>query len=228
MEQPERLGTVGQNRRMLNRPPNPGPAAAGADTGCAVLFHKRSIPARTTSLERSTYMGDRLQKSVEYFQGADAPRTRKRITILGALIALLMIQGLYAFATEPEPYPAIRLPGFGAAPTPDGKFANEGLEITIRYADGTALRPSPDSLASDVRFSSARTTLDRAFRPLQNGTRNPNADKPEVISWLKRQASALNPSSPKEAEFCWRTRVVEIRDGSFEYVGDCKKLVVPL
>lgn len=153
---------------------------------------------------------------------ASSSRKRKQFAVVAVLITALLLQGLWAFATEPEPYPAVRLPGFGDAPTADGQFADSGLEIEVRYANGLTLRPTPDILASDIRFSSARPTLDEAFRPGPDGAPNPNSSNERVIAWIKKRASLLTSSPPSEVTFCWRTRVINISDATYTYRGECE------
>jgi hypothetical protein len=153
---------------------------------------------------------------------------RKRAIVVAILAVVLPIQAVYAFAVEPEPYPVIRLPGFGSAPDAGGKFARVGLEISILYSDGKILSPTPHELARPVRFSSARPTLDKAFRPLANGVGNPNASNDQVIAWLRRNASDLESSPPVEAVFCWRKQLVNIVDASVDRQGDCETVKVAL
>lgn len=154
-----------------------------------------------------------------------ARQRRQLITVL-IVGVLLLAQGFYAFAVEPEPYPAIRMPGFGAAPSQDGKFTRDGLEILVRYSDGATRKPTPEALVPDVRFSSARATLDKAFRPLANGSANPNADEQQVISWLRQNATSLSGSQPSEVVFCWRKQIVRISDAAVSYPGNCETVRV--
>lgn len=167
------------------------------------------------------------QHSIDFRSGEKARKTRQLIFVL-ILGVLLMLQGLYSFATRPEPYPTIRMPSFGDSPTPSGKFANDGIEISVVLVDGAVLHPSPDELAADVRYSSARETLDHAFRPKGSGERNPRADDPEVVSWLASRVTELSPTPAQEVRFCWRKRVVDISDAAVERIGPCETEVVDI
>lgn len=155
-------------------------------------------------------------------------RKRRELIIVVVVAVALILQGLYSFSTRPEPYPTVRMPGFGDAPKSSGKFANNGVEISVVLANGAVLHPSPDELAGDVRYSSARPTLDYVFRPKANGERNPKADDPEVIAWLSSRVAELSPVPAREVLFCWRKRVVDISDASAELVGPCESENVAL
>lgn len=149
---------------------------------------------------------------------------RKRLQFFLVLIVAVTLpaQGAYSFSTENEPYPTIRMPSFGDAPTSSGYFVDDYLDIRVELSDGRTIHPSPDRLASDVRFSSARKILDLAFRPTGDGIPNPNASNPAVVSWLRSHASDLASTSVDKVTFCWRKRSVDIANGEESFIGECE------
>ncbi|WP_157180099.1 MULTISPECIES: hypothetical protein [unclassified Rhodococcus (in: high G+C Gram-positive bacteria)] len=158
----------------------------------------------------------------------DARRKRRQAIAVVAFGAFLLGQGLYSFVTRPEPYPTIRMPGFGDAPTRDGQFAGSGLEITVRFEDGRELHPGPADLASDARYSSARASLDYAFRPSRSGEPNPRSTDPEVVDWLITRTTDLGGRPAHEVEFCWRKAIIDIGDASVTTPDECEIAMVTL
>lgn len=160
---------------------------------------------------------------------ANEPRRKRRQVIAVAALGIALLgQGLYSFATRPEPYPTVRMPGFGDAPTPSGMFANSGLEVTVRLKDGTELHPNPVDLAGDLRYSAARASLDYAFKPGADGERNPRSTDPEVLDWLSTRTMDLGGQPASEVEFCWRKAVIDITDGTVTRPGECEVATVKL
>lgn len=156
-------------------------------------------------------------------------RNNRRLIAVAAFGAVLLAQGIYSFGVSPEPYPTIRMPSFGAVPSADGEFVSTGLEITVHYTDGTTVNPNPVDLARDIRYSSARNSLDYAFRPNKAGEENKRASDPELVDWLRdRSVQIGNGSTPDSIEFCWRKTIVNITDGSAVSPGECDTTRVDL
>lgn len=153
--------------------------------------------------------------------------TKSSITLI-VLISVLAAQGLISFVVRPEPYPAIRMPSFGDAPTADGKFANTALDIVVLERDGQETNLSAQQAVGDARFSSARPILDKAFKPLEDGASNPNSKDPIVLGWFKDNLEHIG-LSPKSVSLCWRTREVDIVDAEYRYTGkpECTEVDLP-
>lgn len=152
-----------------------------------------------------------------------------RLVAVVALSAVLALQGLWSFATNPEPYPTIRLPGFGSVPNANGDFASTWLDITVTYSDGSTAQPNPVDVADNVRYSSARNTLDYAFRPAKDGRANPRAADPVVVEWLRtRPAISESGQIPEAVTFCWRRATVHISDAEVIKEEPCELAVVKL
>jgi hypothetical protein len=140
---------------------------------------------------------------------------RRRLAVLAAVVAVLCAQGVYSFVVTPEPYPTVRMPGFGGGPTADGLFATTEVEITIGYADGSTVRPHVDELMAGIRDTARRKSLDSAFRPV-DGAAGRAIDDPEVVAWLRAQAERLGDGDvPRFVEMCWRDGAVDARTGRY-------------
>lgn len=157
------------------------------------------------------------------------PRARKRLAIVVAFGLFLVLQGVYSFATTPEPYPSVRMPSFGASPNSEGLFPTPSLDITVHYADGFTAQPGPGELSGDIRYSSIRTSLDYAFRPSKSGTPSSRSDDAELRNWLRDNASAIHPESePVRVDFCWRASAIDISDGTLVKPDQCELASVEL
>ena len=130
---------------------------------------------------------------------------RRRVIILATLALGLAVQGIYALGASREPYPAVRMPGFGSAPSSDRLFATTTIDITIGYTDGSVRHPHLVKLMGDFRFSAVTTSADHVFHPRNNqGVVRP-ADDPEVRAWLAERARDIGDgTAPIYVEFCWR------------------------
>lgn len=150
-----------------------------------------------------------------------APKlARRRLTALLAFGGLLLAQGVYSFAVEPEPYPTVRMPSFGAAPTRTGLFPTRIVNIKVSYADGSTSNPRVSELMDGVRFSAARPSLNYAFKP------GKQIDT-ETRSWLERRAQALGGGpKPSSVEICWQDAAVNVSDASVVNAKPCDTTVV--
>ncbi|MFI5435297.1 hypothetical protein ACHMZP_26030 [Rhodococcus baikonurensis] len=158
-----------------------------------------------------------------------AKRSNRRLIAITALAVVLLVQGAYSFGVRPEPYPTIRMPSFGGVPNADGKFSGSGLDITLHYADGSTMSPNPVDLAGDIRYSSARASLDYAFRPSGAGERNTRTADPELVEWLRNRSVEIGSGAiPDSVEFCWRKTIVDITDGTVASTDTCETTRVDL
>lgn len=145
---------------------------------------------------------------------------RRRLAGVVLFGSLLLGQGVYSFAVEPEPYPAVRMPSFGAAPTRDGLFPSRMVSITVTYVDGSVANPRVSELMNGVRFSAARPTLDFAFAP------GKTIDQPSR-SWLQDRARDIGPGSdPESVEICWQNAAVDVRNAHIVNAKPCETTVV--
>lgn len=121
------------------------------------------------------------------------------------------------------------MPSFGGVPNADGKFSGSGLDITLHYADGSTMSPNPVDLAGDIRYSSARASLDYAFRPSGAGQRNTRTADPELVEWLRNRSVEIGSGAiPDSVEFCWRKTIVDITDGTVASTDTCETTRVDL
>lgn len=150
-----------------------------------------------------------------------APKLARR-RLAGVILfgVLLIAQGVYSFAVEPEPYPAIRMPSFGAAPTRDGLFPSRVVSITVTYVDGSTENPRVYEIMNGVRFSAARPALNFAFAPgkaIDDATR----------TWLRDRAREVGRGAdPARVEICWQDAAVEVRNAHIVNAKPCEMTVV--
>ncbi|MCD2104985.1 hypothetical protein O4214_20410 [Rhodococcus erythropolis] len=159
----------------------------------------------------------------------EAKRSNRRLIAIAALAVVLLAKGAYSFGVRPEPYPTIRMPSFGGVPNSDGRVSGSGLDITLHYTDGTKMSPNPVDLAGDIRYSSARASLDYAFRPSRAGDRNARTADPELVEWLRNRSVEVGSGAiPDSIEFCWRKTIIDITDGTVASTDPCETTRVDL
>lgn len=145
---------------------------------------------------------------------------KRRLTALVAFGGILLAQGVYSFAVEPEPYPAVRMPSFGAAPTRAGLFPTRMVRISVAYTDGTTASLKVSQLMDGIRFSAARPSLNYAFKP------GKQIDA-ETRSWLEARAEAVGDGrKPASVEICWQDAAVDVRNASVVNAKPCETTVV--
>lgn len=137
------------------------------------------------------------------------------VTVFGAL---LVVQGFFSFIILPEPYPTIRMPGFGLAATTDGT-----LPVVIAHAEaidenGSVQAISPTSLMNQFRFSTARPSYDYLF----GTTSNPALITPEVKEWLRNRIEVVSGGTRAvEVRMCWQKTDVSVFDASLVRQEPC-------
>lgn len=137
--------------------------------------------------------------------------SNSRVLVLGGLIVLLLAQGLVSFTTSPEPYPTVRMPGFGTAPNSAGIITTTQQTVAIGYADGEVIDVSAEDLMADFRYSSVLPSLNFMFKPKKNGS--PAEPDAAVVDWLRGRAAALGSGgTPQYVQFTWQPVKVDIRD----------------
>lgn len=145
---------------------------------------------------------------------------KRHLTALVAFGGILLAQGVYSFAVEPEPYPTVRMPSFGAAPTRAGLFPSRMVSITVAYTDGTTASPKVSQLMDGIRFSAARPSLNYAFKP------GKQLDA-ETRTWLEARAESVGDGrKPSSVEICWQDAAVDVRDASVVNAKPCETTVV--
>ncbi|WP_285240045.1 hypothetical protein [Pseudarthrobacter sp. MEB009] len=145
---------------------------------------------------------------------------KRRLSALAVFGALLLGQGVYSFAVEPEPYPTVRMPSFGAAPTRAGLFASRMAYVKVTYADGSTVNPRVSEIMDGVRFSAARPTLNYVFKPGK-----PVDDDTRL--WLAARAKAVGGGSePTSVEVCWQDAAVDVHDARVVNAKPCETTVV--
>jgi hypothetical protein len=145
---------------------------------------------------------------------------RRRTWILLALGVALVLQFGWAARHQPQPYPAIILPGFGTT--------SQGLEskfdrtiITVRYDDGYETSPYPSEFFGDFNYASIPGTITHVFDPAESGSnRRISAD---VRNWLTARAEALHSgATPVEVQFCWQSGTVNLKELTLRH-GPCER-----
>jgi hypothetical protein len=131
--------------------------------------------------------------------------------IVVSVFALLLIgQGVVSFLVKPEPYPTIRMPNFGLAPTRDGRMRVTFARLEAVGADGTTRTIDASEVMSTFRFSAARPSYDHLFRHA-----DPSTLSPPVKAWLRERIEAVNQGSrPTEVRMCWQQSDVSVVDAS--------------
>ncbi|MBG6184978.1 hypothetical protein IWX65_002956 [Arthrobacter sp. CAN_A214] len=141
-----------------------------------------------------------------------------RLWGLLALCGLLVVQGLVSFVVEPEPYPTVRMPGFGSVPKPNGSWAYTSLDVQVQYEDGSTTSPHVSELLEGMRFSSAKASASFLFGPESSG----KADD-ETKTWLLDRAALLQSGeTPVSIQFCWRKTTIDIADASVDTSVPCE------
>ncbi|MEX5263389.1 hypothetical protein RF640_05065 [Kocuria sp. CPCC 205231] len=130
-----------------------------------------------------------------------------RNLIVVALFGLFLVTQLaMSSIVDPEPYPTIRMPGFGAAPDSNGMFDTKAVDISIHYEDGVTINPHVADVMRGFRYSSATHSFNYVFSESEIS----RVDK-EVAEWLAARATDLRPhSSPSYVEICWYSFQLDI------------------
>lgn len=145
---------------------------------------------------------------------------KRRLMALAVFGGLLLSQGVYSFAVEPEPYPAVRMPSFGASPTRAGLFPGRMAYVKVTYADGSTVNPRISEIMDGVRFSAARPTLNYVFKPGK-------AVDDQTRLWLKTRAKAVGDGSePTAVEVCWQDAAVDVHNAQVVGAKPCETTVV--
>lgn len=158
---------------------------------------------------------------------AGVRRGNRRLIIIAALWALLVAQGWYALLADPEPFPAVVMPGFGVASDADGTYVATLLKVSIEFDDGTTLEFRFDEVMNGFRFSAAEPSIEFLFDP----DRNPDAANPppEVITWLRLNAARLGGGrKPESITFCWQKTLVDLSNAGAAPTEECRMTRVRL
>jgi len=164
-------------------------------------------------------MDDTVSASLDdtLFDGRSAAYWKKRTLAVVLLVFVLVIQGAYAARPQPQPYPAVVLPGFRQTTT-DWRSEFAEADVKIRYEDGTVLSPAMHELFTNFNDASIPPTIDYAFRPNESDIGEPISKA--VKDWLNTKASALYPASRvRSVRFCWRTATIDVRGPSSSDAG---------
>ena len=129
--------------------------------------------------------------------------------LFAVLVVLLPLQFLVAFATHPEPYPALLLPGFGEVPDRGGNVDVVRAEVVASFVDGSVVRLRPDQLLDDLPGLGAINLLHAVFPPQPGGrAEHPTAQAgdPRTRAWLLHRLAALAPGrAPVNVSVEWTT-----------------------
>ncbi|WP_382307699.1 hypothetical protein [Herbiconiux sp. UC225_62] len=151
-------------------------------------------------------------------------RSRLRLLVVVLFAIFLAAQGALSFVTKPEPYPSIRMPGFGTSPSSDGLFSTSQTLITIRYDDGTATTPAIEELMHGVRFSVAGPAFNHVFPAAGSGQISD-----AVRVWLREKAFELGDGAqPMTLEICRISAHVNVQTGQIVDQTPCANTKVAL
>lgn len=124
-----------------------------------------------------------------------------------------------------EPYPTIRMPGFGDAPTAEGFFPTQLTRVSIEYEDGTNLTPHVADLMKDFRYSSSVPSFNYLFKDDSRW----EAARPEVEPWLYSTVHALHPTSrPTTVSICWYRADVDVWTSEYVNSSECERRKIDL
>lgn len=145
---------------------------------------------------------------------------RRRTLMLVGLGVALLFQLAWAAREQPQPYPAIILPGFGAT--------SHGLEskfdqtlITVHYDDGYEATPYPSEFFGDFNYASIPGTITHVFDPAAPGS-DSRIDA-DVRRWLRARAEVLHPrAAPASVQFCWQSGTVDLKNLTL-HAGPCER-----
>jgi len=167
-------------------------------------------------------MGETVSAPVDdtMFDGRSPAYWKKRTYAVALLVFVLVIQGAYAARPQPQPYPAVILPGFRQTTT-DWRSEFGEADVTIRYDDGAVLSPPMHELFTNFNDASIGPTMEYVFSPNESDSAEPISKA--VKDWLNTKASALHPASRvRSVRFCWRTATIDVR-GPSSSDGGCDK-----
>jgi hypothetical protein len=134
------------------------------------------------------------------------------VLALAALIAFLLAQFAATRLAPHEPYPAVLMPGFGAAPEADGSFSFVVRSAEIHYADADPVTVTPEQLFEGFASNQMNPTWDRVLGDPGDLERDA-----EAMDWLRERATALSvniTSVPTDLSVCWIDTEIEIDDGA--------------
>jgi hypothetical protein len=146
---------------------------------------------------------------------ANRPWRTIAVAVLGLILA---VQGYFALAIDPEPYPAIRMPGFSKAPSKDGTFGTTVARADVVFRDGNVLPISPTELMSQFRFSTAQPSYDYLFK-----SNDASLITPAVKEWLRRRIGTIHGAGlPVELRMCWQDAKVGVVDATLTEIAPCE------
>jgi hypothetical protein len=146
------------------------------------------------------------------------------VIVVSTFAVPLIGQGALSFLVEPEPYPTVRMPNFGRAPTPEGRMRVTSARMEAVGADGTTRTVDASALMSTFRFSAARPSYDHLLRNAEPSTLSGPAK-----AWLRARIETLNQGvRPIEVRMCWQQSEVSVVDGSTVHQQPCTWRTLPL
>jgi hypothetical protein len=147
-----------------------------------------------------------------------------RILVVLVFAGLLLIQGVFSFAIEPEPYPAIRMPAFGITADNHGNFDMRISRAEVVNEDGSIQPVQTMELMDEFSYDMARPSYDYLFL-----TSPPSSITPTVKAWLRRRIQDVHGSSrPAELRMCWQEIAISVYDASVAHETPCIWKVIEL
>ncbi|WP_152609254.1 hypothetical protein [Kocuria rosea] len=141
----------------------------------------------------------------------------RNLLVVGIFSFFLMGQLGGSLALNSEPYPLVRMPGFGDAPDKDGKFPVEIASVSLTYDDGTTIHPHVAEFMNNFRYSSSVYSFNYMFKDNDNAMIDD-----EVTSWMYDTAKKLHPESkPTYIDVCWFKAEVNIKSAEYENKTAC-------
>jgi hypothetical protein len=117
---------------------------------------------------------------------------------VGALLVVLIVQGVIDFRSTTEAFPTVSMPSFEGAPDRQGHRTVTKLTIQVEYSDGTVTEPEPESLFEQFHYSSARYSIDYVLK-------SPSPLDPETVEWLREQCARVGGGAdPASVRFTWQ------------------------
>jgi hypothetical protein len=146
------------------------------------------------------------------------------VVVVGFFTLLLLTQGGISFLVRPEPYPTIRMPGFGYAPTRDGRVQVSFARLEAVDAGGATRTVAVSDVMRTFRFSAARPSFDYLFRDA-----DPSRLSPAGRAWLRARIETLTDGfHPTQVRMCWQKSDVSVADASTMSEQSCTWKAVAL
>jgi hypothetical protein len=150
---------------------------------------------------------------------------RERLAVLALFVAAPLVFVVQTVVTDhkSEPYPALTLPAFGAAPTSENVAVTNDPTFEVTFADGT-------SDAFDETELIGRTDVPPLFiARLAFWSKGPITRDLRTAAWLRQRIDELAPGrKPTQVEVVWTRTQFRLPSGEVESTTASTRVVIEL